>query len=334
MLDLEEYAIGRKQESTGNNIPVVLNESNREFAKKIKSIICLSLSDDILSSIINLPTALISLKNSVRNSRESVVDPESGPGRTSGWSMTKGDDPIKSYMAKVQVAAQTVRASGGTIDDQLIIDKLLAGLPEEYDSIIMTLDSLESPATQSELTIAKVIELLQIREGQITCSNTYFQANLAKTRCRLHPNLSHSNEQCYTQHPHLRPADWKPRSSRNVTKDKADSVQSYHFASSASCSTNQSDDSATVWYIDTGYSHYMTCDSSNLFDIKQSFPRPRVELGDNSTIEALGYGKSNIDLRGVQMQLQNVLAVLHLGKFTPWVRQHLLDYVSSSVERN
>jgi hypothetical protein len=55
-------------------------------------------------------------------------------------SLQKGSLTVTEYMARTVNAAVKLRSLGKTIADEDIVDKILAGLPAEYDSLTILLD--------------------------------------------------------------------------------------------------------------------------------------------------------------------------------------------------
>eukprot|EP00474_Spongospora_subterranea_P004481 CRZ04939.1 hypothetical protein [Spongospora subterranea] len=109
---------------TGNSIIDRLQDSQTDkLAKRAKSIICLCLSDDILSSVIDLPTAravfLELCAQYERNGRGSRIQ-----AWHLFWSLKKGPEAISSYVAKVVTASKDLKACGRELSSQDIIDKL------------------------------------------------------------------------------------------------------------------------------------------------------------------------------------------------------------------
>src|SRR5690349_17259922 len=113
--NLQQFVIGSKIESE--------SEDHMQRAKKAKSIICLALTDDILCSVIHFDTAkdvfdhlCAQYENNGRGSRVRAW--------RNFWAISKGSDTIKTYIAKIQRAAQTVTVSGGSVESQVVIDKI------------------------------------------------------------------------------------------------------------------------------------------------------------------------------------------------------------------
>ena len=95
--------------------------------KKAKSIICTCLSDQLLSSVINEPSAFATWtkiqdtfqKKSTATHTRIVKD---------FWNLTKGDSSIADYVSSIQALSQKLKCTGKKMTDDDLIDKILSGL--------------------------------------------------------------------------------------------------------------------------------------------------------------------------------------------------------------
>ncbi len=284
---LDQFVLEDIAHDTGNSIIDRLQDSQDEkLAKRAKSIICLCLSDDILSSVIDLPTAravfLELCAQYERNGRGSRIQ-----AWRQFWSLKKGSETISCYIAKVMNASKDLKACGRELSSQDIIDKILEGLPPDFDSIIATLDATEDASSQQTMTIAKVTELLQTRESQISQSQTHF-ASYTKPRlykCKVHPLANHSDDRCFTQHPEL------------LSKNKQQQASHY---------------SSRDWHIDSACSAHMTNDRNLIHNFEAI--DGKVELADKTTVPIQGRGSTRIELPNFNHIVSNVLYVPDLEK--------------------
>ena len=111
-----------------------------------------------------------------------------------------------------------------------------------------------------ELTLTKITALLMNEEARQEQGLSIEHTNQVKRnlRCIVHPNLNHSDEQCYTQHPELRPSYQKVRWNKQH-------AEQYELACKATImkSSKRSD----VWHIDTGCSNHMTFETNNFIEL-------------------------------------------------------------------
>jgi hypothetical protein len=347
--DLEQFATGIIS-IKGNREPIPLTSDElKSKSKKTKSLLCLCLTDEILSSVIDLETAFdvftelcAQYENNGRGSRVRAY--------RHFWSLCKGPDSIKTYISKIQSAAKTVSICGGFMDTQLIVDKILAGLTAEYDSLVMLLDSTETSDTQSDITVAKITQLLQNFESQVECTMAHNiqYANVATSlnkpvgqSCRLHPLSSHSDAKCIIQHPELKPAIqdqcrihplsrhtnrqcYSQKSApRTFSNDNIAHTSMYPFVSRAlsasvplSIGNQQREPSSACncYIVDCGSSNHMSSTDLNLINYEHC-DGPCIELGDMRLIKSAGIGSGSLhDSNGNLIQLSNVFHVPELKK--------------------
>ena len=105
--------------------------------KKAKSIICMCISDSIVSSVIKESTAKrawqllesLYLKKS-RTTRTRLI--------AEFWNCTKGDAPMATFIATIQVLQSKLRAIGKEMTDEDMTDRLLSGLPSSFDAFTVS----------------------------------------------------------------------------------------------------------------------------------------------------------------------------------------------------
>ena len=217
--------------------------------------------------------------------------------------------PAQEYVALVQSRAQDLENVGIKLCNEVISALVLCNLDSRFSHVATVLDTQDPES----VTLTKICGLLLNEEARQDQDPAFCQANkvVARPRCKVHPHLSHSDAQCYSQHPELRPANWKPKSNKHQQDSQ------YEYACKAS--TTPFDQRPRCWHIDTGCSNHMTFETSTLRDFQRTDTGPVVQLGDNSVIPTVGRGKSQLKVRGQSILLENVLAVPDLGKnlFSP-----------------
>lgn len=144
---------------------------------KAKSIICTCLSDTLLCSVINEQSAY-----STWIKIEDTFSKKSRATRTriikEFWNLQKGDQSIATYFSIVQALAQQLKSAGKTLNDNDLIDKILSGLPEEYDPIIIRMEN--KPPLQeviSSLINHKAQLSYRKREDDYSSGSTKHQAD-------------------------------------------------------------------------------------------------------------------------------------------------------------
>jgi transposase InsO family protein len=166
------------------------------------------------------------------------------------------NEPINKYINRVKSAAKAISAHtittvfGPSPNDNMVVNRVLAGLPERFDTFIQNLDQIESESTMADLTLTKVtnqlmnfeaklkdtgnggpntvafkaaadlttqVAKLQQQVEKIAANLTIQAKQKAKGGCTVHPWAKHANETCYTQHPELRPTESQNKSANTLT---------------------------------------------------------------------------------------------------------------------
>jgi hypothetical protein len=250
---------------------------------------------------------------------------------------TQSGKPAQEYIGSIEQRARELNSSGIDLPDNLIAALIMCNLDSRFAGVATALDSQDIET----LSITKITALLMNEEARQDQEPQGFQANVSvKNRlrvgkCRIHPFLNHTNEQCYTQHPELRPADWTPKPRyNNFDKQNHANYSSYYSACKASL--NCSLDKSPVWHIDTGCSNHMTFDRTCLTDYTPTMKNASVQLGDNTLIQSSGKGDCSLRVGSTKVKLKDVLAVPDLGKnlFSPGSSQRIKVFDIGQLDDN
>lgn len=314
-----------------------LDNSHARIDMKAKGLIELNIEDSILSHIISESSAhsyWVKLHDMYQSSSLSSIVCR----LRSLMSCTQDGRPIQEFIGAIEQRSRELNSSGIDISDKLIAAVVMMNLDQRFAGVATALDSHDI----DKVSLTKITAILLNEEGRQGQESSLLQAQVsARQRCHIHPQMSHSNEQCYSQHPHLRPKNWRPRNTpTKFDSDKQERFSSYELASSAlDCTPQKNSD----WCFDTGCSNHMTFDASSMSSFEPLTNKIAIQLGDNSLITASGRGRCSINFGQKQMILDNVLAVPNLGKnlYSPGQATNLglkfflsEDYLTIYSERN
>jgi transposase InsO family protein len=143
----------------------------------------------------------------------------------------------------------------------------------------------------------------------------------------------HTEEECWKLHPELRPAWWDGMADGTDSKSNKRSIPLYLmvdtrrdvYTSTVYKATVAKTLSKTNWWIDSGASEWICKDRDQLTDIQLFKPPRPIRLGDDSLIDALGYGTLSIELEHYVLRISDVL-------YAPKMRINLAS-VSCMVRR-
>ena len=226
--------------------PQITDDTSRRRSKKARAYILMGMPDDILNSLVHLDTASAvwhTLKQIYeRKSRSSLLR-----ALKAYWKLQKEDDETATkWIARVQAAVATVKAHNiaaafSAISDQDVIMRILAGLPEGFDTLLHHLDASETAESMINLTISGITSMIINQENSLNereeaicdtkgimanstqehiqnqvaiqvaaamrAMSTTKQQHAASKSCKRHPNQNrHDDAGCYDQNPHLAPA--------------------------------------------------------------------------------------------------------------------------------
>jgi len=210
--------------------------------ERAKHLLVVSVADNLLRPILKEKTA--------RKMFQTLCAPFERKGRSNRtaamrafWSFSKGNSTVTEYVDSCADKFSRCAAAGVTLDDDLLIDKIMMGLLADYDTLQTALDTIDE--SKSKLTLPNLTAMLLSREALLkTGSNGAIEsANKATTeekspdlaleslsakldqivacmtkgtasgpakskdpneKCYLPHHSRHTNAQCFKQHPELR----------------------------------------------------------------------------------------------------------------------------------
>jgi gag-polypeptide of LTR copia-type/Zinc knuckle len=109
-------------------------------------------------------------------------------------SVTKADDvSMQTYISTMQELAQRLRDLGSAIDDEELIVVITRGLPDKYDSVVVSLDGL----SVKELTLGNVSKRLLNEEARRSDGHTAESAAVA-LRAEAFKSVTVRERTCWT----------------------------------------------------------------------------------------------------------------------------------------
>ena len=230
---------------TGDDEPSLSNAKDKKASKRARAAIMLALDENCRKSLEENKTAFSVFKALTalfeQKSRGNLLRAERV------WYQLKmsENESINTFINRVKSAAKSIAAHtvievfGQPPNDSMVVNRVLAGLPERFDTFIQNLDQIEVESTMSELTLNKLTNQLMNFEAKTKDSDrsqvnviafkattdlatqvaklqqqmeqisANISAPLTKRRmkgdCHVHPWAKHNNDRCFTQHPELRP---------------------------------------------------------------------------------------------------------------------------------
>ena len=116
---------------------------------------------------------------------------------------------MQEYIGLIEQRARELNSAGVDLSEILISALVMCNLDTRDAGVATALDSQDIETVSSTRIIALLMNE-ETRQGQ---DQPCRQANLSSKRHtrlgkrRVHPHLGHSDEECYSQHPELRPSN-------------------------------------------------------------------------------------------------------------------------------
>lgn len=226
--------------------------------------------------------------------------------------MDRGGD-VESHISKLILLVDQLRACGDSINDSEVVTLLLCSLPEDYDTLITTLESRETSLTLDYVKQRVLHESLKHSESEKTVEAAFkvgrsnFKGNKSKDQNR--GNVQREKRSCFNcgMVGHLKRDCRKKPSDNRVEAKKVHSSQEefcFHTPSQLNKSSN--------WFIDSGATNHM-CSREELF-VNLRKTEKEVYLADERVVKATGIGEVVLEITDERkVRLQDVLLVPDLG---------------------
>ncbi|CAI7869366.1 unnamed protein product [Closterium sp. NIES-53] len=247
----------------------------------------------------------------------------------------RAGESMHEYATRVEELGETFMDLGGTVTEEDWILTLLCGLPEEWSTVITTLDSVQDTWTK-EMVVGRLLheesrrrQFANESEGAAMFSGGSYgkkstwskgatkkssggsdrgkgNASSGTSKCHYCSKSGHFWREC-----RKRPSDWTPSKARNhegnahmasgETDDTRESI-----ALLAGVRTNTPSD---AWFLDTGATQHMTHSASFLTNVGALGDVTRVVFGNNKSLLVVGVGSTRLIVDGGPVDITNVLHV-------------------------
>ncbi|CAI7820490.1 unnamed protein product, partial [Closterium sp. NIES-54] len=247
-------------------------------------------------------------------------------------------ESMHEYATRVEELGETFMDLGGTVTEEDWTLTLLCGLPEEWSTVITTLDSMQDTWTK-EIVVGRLLheesrrrQFANESEGAAMFSggssgkkSTWSKGATKKSSGgsdRSKRNTSNGSSKCHYcgKAGHLwrecrkRPSDWTPSRARNhegnahtASGDANDSRESIVLL--AGDGTNTPSD---AWFLDTGATQHMMHSASFLTNVGAPRDVTRVVFGNDKSLLVVGVGSTRLIVDGGPVDITNVLHVTGL----------------------
>ncbi|CAI7771768.1 unnamed protein product [Closterium sp. NIES-54] len=244
-------------------------------------------------------------------------------------------ESMHEYVTRMKELGETFIDLGGMVTEEDWILTLLCGLPEEWSTVITTLDSVQDTWTK-EMVVGRFLheesrrrQFANESEGAAMFSrgSSGKKSMWSKSATKKSPggsdlgkgNTSNGSSKChycgkaghFWRECRKRPSDWTPSKARNhegnahtASGDADDSRESIVLL--VGDGTNTPSD---AWFLDTGATQHMTHSASFLTNVGTPRDVTRVVFGNDKSLPVVGVGSTCLIVDGGPVDITNVLHV-------------------------
>ena len=210
--------------------------------RKVRAIICLTLSDELLESVrhVNSATESWSVIQNIFE-RHTLLNKLSARRKFYTAAMSENETVLE-FCNRLRQLASTLQSMNVSIEDSELAMALLCGLPEPYQPHITALDAIGTEEDQLEFehvksrvmqeeermkqrtaeSLSKSKDRALVSSSTSNCSNCNMVNQKNKLKCNHCGLRGHSTENCWKKHPHLNPRNRRNQSQKSSSLMVAD----------------------------------------------------------------------------------------------------------------
>ncbi|CAI5981405.1 unnamed protein product [Closterium sp. NIES-64] len=247
----------------------------------------------------------------------------------------RAGESMHEYATRVEELGETFMDLGGAVTEEDWILTLLCGLPEEWSTVITTLDSVQD-TWMKEMVVGRLlheescrrqfanesVETAMFSGGSSGGKSKWSKGATKKSyggSDRGKGNASNGASKChycgkaghFWRECRKRPSDWTPSKARNH-EGNAHTASGEADDSSESIVLLAGDGNNTpsdAWFLDTGATQHMTHSASFLTNVGAPRDVKRVVFGNNKSLPVVGVGSTRLIVDSGPVDITNVLHV-------------------------
>ncbi|RVW33268.1 Retrovirus-related Pol polyprotein from transposon RE2 [Vitis vinifera] len=198
---------------------------------------------------------------------------------------------VSELLQTIKARADELAILGTAVDDEDLLEKILEGLGEDYKELVRAVQARDTPISFDELH-EKLLNFEASLQNTTKTEQSYFPASANPAnpkRCpsfKLIPIKTSTNTSTATPN-----SSWQPKA---------------HFAANTS--------NTPTWLLDSGASHHVTSNLSNLSIHAPYNGSDDIMIGDGTGLPITHTGSLSIHTSNAQFSLTNVLCVPSMKK--------------------
>uniref|UniRef100_A0A2A4JC36 Retrovirus-related Pol polyprotein from transposon TNT 1-94-like beta-barrel domain-containing protein n=1 Tax=Heliothis virescens TaxID=7102 RepID=A0A2A4JC36_HELVI len=204
---------------------------------------------------------------------------------------------MNEYIEGVMTLVQQLADIGRVIEDKEVAEILLSGLPQEYDVLVSSLESLSSlEALTSEMVRARLLQehFRRVNNGnnENKGDNMGFMTSKRNVVCSYCKRTGHVKAKCS-----------KLKREKAASKQKTETGTLFVSASAfATCLSSH------CWIVDSGCTSHMCKDKALFLNLDTSFTT-LVTVANNDQLKCLGIGNVELKFKNDTKIIENVMYV-------------------------
>ncbi|CAI7757257.1 unnamed protein product, partial [Closterium sp. NIES-53] len=247
----------------------------------------------------------------------------------------RAGESMHEYATRVEELGETFMDLDGTVTEEDWILTLLCGLPEEWSTVITTLDSVQDTWTK-EMVVGQLLHEESRRRrfaNECECAAMFSGGSSGKKFTwskgamkkssggsdRGKGNASNGSSKChycgkaghFWRECRKHPSDWTPSKARNhegnahtASGDADDSRESIVLLVGDGTNTPSG-----AWFLDTGETQHMTHSALFLTNVGAPGDVTRIVFGNDKSLPVVGVGSTHLIVNGGPVDITNVLHV-------------------------
>ena len=252
-------------------------------------------------------------------------------------------DTVQEFISRVNETIEELEGVGVTIGDEEQAMKLLASLPERFETLTITLENRSEDLTADFVKTRLLQEETRQNDVHKNDNNALLSRNKQKgtkgknqenepgrrPKCFHCGKPGHKRDNCWVLHPEK----------RNASKDEKEETESASICTAAAFHARHQNETTNIpmclgingsaseiianvvsvetkacthWYVDSGATQHMTSNKGAFKTYRETSPNP-VSMADGKTIKAIGVGTVSIKLKTGNTTREGILhEVLHV----------------------
>lgn len=220
-------------------------------------------------------------------------------------------DSMEQHIFEMEELFRKLENAGQVLLEPLKVAMILRGLPEEFDTLAITLENRSDEDLTLEMVRGKLLDFVSRSDASESQNKALRVKSYQKPIpvCFKCHKKGHIQRDCWSKDKELEESDEKSTKNQKASVAKQEYPMEFALGVGATCDNED-------WLVDSGATSHMT-PNKDLFDKLDESHKSNVGLGNGETEKVEGIGNVKITVNGptglVQLNVQRVLFVPDLA---------------------